>query len=102
MLLSRPDMVKPTSQVQRVEPRKCVQFEGRTEEKGEDEVGDETELGEGEDTEEDEDPDRAAEIGKEEADEEKEAMLEVLLRPGKKESGKKNAAPLLWLSCSSM
>lgn len=33
MLLSRPDMVKPTSQVQRVEPRKWVQWDRRVEEK---------------------------------------------------------------------
>lgn len=29
--LSRPEMAKPTSQVQRVEPRRCVQWDGRTE-----------------------------------------------------------------------
>lgn len=81
MLLSRPDMVKPTSQVQRVEPKKCVQLEGRMEEEeGKNDVGDETELAEGGDVEE-EDADRAAETGKEEAAEENEAKeLEVLLR----------------------
>lgn len=88
MLLSRPDMVKPTSQVQRVEPRKCVQWEGRTEEEGEDDVGDwwESEVAE-------EDADRAAEAGnddEEEAEEEGEAgekegrELAVLLRSEKK------------------
>lgn len=30
--LSRPEMAKPTSQVQRVEPRRWVQWDGRTEE----------------------------------------------------------------------
>ncbi len=62
MLLSRPDMVKPTSQVQRVEPRKWVQWDGRTEEEGEEDVGDKEERGEGED----------AEEGEEEEEEEKE------------------------------
>lgn len=88
MLLSRPDMVKPTSQVQRVEPRKCVQWEGRTEEEGEDDVDDwwESEVAE-------EDADRAAEAGnddEEEAEEEGEAgekegrELAVLLMSEKK------------------
>ena len=84
MLLSRPDMVKPTSQVQRVEPRKWVQWDGRTEEDGEEVVGDKEERGEGE--EEEEDADRAAEAGKEEdgAAGEKEAKELPVLRPEKK------------------
>ncbi len=67
MLLSRPDMVKPTSQVQRVEPRKWVQWDGRTE-AGED-VGDNELRGEGEDAEEEDAADRAAEAGKDEEEE---------------------------------
>lgn len=70
-LLSRPDMVKPTSQVQRVEPRKCVQSDGRTEVGG-GAVADAAEW-----------------VGSEEADrtaEEKEAMeLLLLLRPEEEE-----------------
>lgn len=71
MLLSRPEIVNPTSQVQRVEPRKWVQWDGRTEERGAEVVGDdkrgeadatEVEADEG-DEEEDEDADSAADIG---------------------------------------
>ena len=76
MLLSRPEMVKPTSQVQRVEPKKCVQCEGRTEEgsgvvekemSGEGEATEEDER-EDDDDEEEEEEDRAADMGREGAE----------------------------------
>lgn len=92
ILLSRPDMVKPTSQVQRVEPRKWVQWEGRTEAKGEEVVGENgravgEEVKGGDMTE--EDAERAAETGKDEEDEERAGgekegrELPVLLKPEK-------------------
>lgn len=87
MLLSRPEMVKPTSQVQRVESRKWVQWDGRTEAAGGDVVDDEGILEDEE--EEEEDANRAAEAGKEEEEEgaggvneAKELLL--LLKPEKK------------------
>lgn len=69
MLLLRSDMVKPTSQVQRVEPRKYVQCGVRMEEVGEDDVGEKAECGENED-----DAEKAAEAGNEELAREKEVL----------------------------